>query len=129
MPAPTLTIVLWSCGPDQPQGAMLVAAPLIYALSARALDCEVELHFTSSTVRWLVEGVAAQQHTDHARTRTVLDLLRECKGAGVRVLACTMALAEHRRAEDRLIEEVDGMAGAATVIAQALSTENRTLVF
>jgi hypothetical protein len=126
--ASRLVIVVWSCGPDDPRGAMLVAAPFVYALSARALDLEVEMHFTSSSVRWLFEGVAAAAHTDRAGTRTVLDFMREARAAGVRLYACTMALAEHRHGEV-LIAELHGVAGAASVIALAAEPGARAVVF
>jgi uncharacterized protein len=125
--AERLVIVLWSCGPDNPRGAMLAAAPFVYALSARALNLEVEMHFTSSSVRWLLDGVARDAFTDQARTRTVHDYLREAHGAGVELFACTMALAEHRRGE-ALVSEVTDKAGAATVMA-ALADGSRLLVF
>jgi predicted peroxiredoxin len=108
-----IVIVLWSAGPDRPVQA---AAPFVYALAARALDLEVEMHFTSTAVRWLLAGVADAAFTDAARTKTVLDFLRESQAGGVRLYACSMALAEHRRGE-ALITECSGVAGAATVMA------------
>jgi predicted peroxiredoxin len=104
------------------------AAPFVYALAARALEIDVEMHFTSTAVRWLLADVADQAYTDAGRTKTVGDFIREAKTAGVHLLACSMALAEHRRGES-LIPECDGMAGAATVIAAAVEQETRTLVF
>lgn len=120
-----VTIVVWSAGPDRP---VLAAAPFVYALTARALDAEVEMHFTSTAVRWLLQGVAAEAYTDAARTKTVADFIAEAKAAGVRLLACSMALAEHQRGE-ALIPECDGHAGAAAVMAASLADDSRTLVF
>jgi hypothetical protein len=127
-PARRIVIVVWSCGPDRPRGAMLAAAPFVYALAARALDLEVEMHFTSSAVRWLFEGVASDAYTDHARTKTVLDFIREAHAAGVRLFACAMALGEHRRGE-ALLGQVENVAGAATVMGAAAEADVRTLVF
>lgn len=126
--AKRVVIVVWSCGPDNPRGAMLVAAPFVYALSARALDLEVDMHFTSSCVRWLFEGVAQSAHTDQAQTKTVLDFIREAREAGVKLFACAMALAEHRRGE-ALIVEAEAIAGATTVIDAAADSGTRSLVF
>lgn len=120
-----VTIVVWSAGPERP---VLAAAPFVYALTARALDADVEMHFTSTAVRWLLQGVAAEAYTDAARTKTVADFIAEAKAAGVRLLACSMALAEHRRGE-ALIPECDGQAGAATVMTATLQPEGRTMVF
>lgn len=128
-PPQRLLIVLWSCGPDRPGGATLVATPLVYALAARALDIEVELHFTSSTVRWLLDDAAAQAVTSAAGSKTVLDFIMECRAAGAKMYACAMALAEHRRAGAALRPEPDGVAGAATVVGATLEPGVHTLVF
>lgn len=123
--ADKLVIVLWSAGPERPA---LAAAPFIYALAARALDVDVDMHFTSSTVRWLLPGVADAAHTDAERTKTVGDFIREVKVAGVKLYACGMAMHEHARGES-LISECDGHAGAATVVSEAMNQRTRTLVF
>ena len=85
--APRMVIVLWSAGPDRPH---LAAAPFVYALAARALDFDVEIHYTADCVRWLIEGVAGGAFTDAARTKSVADFMREAKAAGVRHYACSM---------------------------------------
>jgi predicted peroxiredoxin len=128
MTAQRLIVVLWSCGPDRPAGAVLAAAPFVYALTARALEVEVQMHFTSSAVRWLVAGVADEAFTDQARTKTVHEFIGEVQRAGVTLFACGMALAEHRRPGEALVEGVQ-MAGAASVIGAALSDDTRTMVF
>lgn len=124
-----LVVVLWSCGPEQPNGAALAAAPFVYALAASALDIEVEMHFTAGTVRWLLAGVADAAYTDRARTRTVLDYIREASAAGIRLHPCAMALAEQRRPGEELRAEADGIAGAATVVGMTFEPGTRTLVF
>lgn len=125
MPVQRLVIVVWSAGPERP---VLAAAPFVYALAARALDLDVEMHFTSTAVRWLVPGVAESAYTDAARTQTVADYLRQAHGAGVRLLACSMAVAEHAPAV-QLSELCSGRAGAAAVIGATIEPETRTLVF
>ena len=123
--ADKLVIVLWSAGPERPA---LAAAPFVYALAARALEIEVDMHFTSSTVCWLLPGVADAAHTDAASTKTVGDFIREAKAAGVKLFACGMAMHEHAR-DEALISECDGHAGAATVVSETMSPRTRTLVF
>lgn len=120
-----LIIVVWSAGPERPVEA---AAPFVYALAARALEIDVEMHFTATAVRWLVPGVADRAYTDAGRSKTVGDFLREAKGAGVRLYACSMASHEHAR-DVTLVTECDGYAGAATVIAAGQRPAARTLVF
>lgn len=126
--ADKLVIVLWSAGPDAPNGAALAAAPFVYALAARALEVDVDMHFTSSTVRWLLPGVADAAHTDTEGTKTVGDYIREVKAAGVKLYACGMAMHEHARGAS-LIAECDGHAGAATVVSETINQRTRTLVF
>jgi predicted peroxiredoxin len=120
-----LVIVLWSAGPEQP---LLAAAPFVYALAARALEVDVDMHFTSSTVRWLLPGVADAAYTDAERTKTVGEFIREVKAAGVRLFACGMAMHEHAR-NQTLIEECDGQAGAATVVSETMHVRTRTMIF
>ncbi|HVG03345.1 MAG TPA: DsrE family protein [Burkholderiaceae bacterium] len=124
-PGDKLVIVLWSAGPDCPG---LAAAPFVYALASRALEVEVDMHFTASTVRWLLPGVADAAHTDADGTKTVGDFIREVKAAGVKLYACGMALHEHARGEV-LIADCDGQAGAATVVSETMNPKTRTLVF
>lgn len=126
--ATRLVVVMWSAGPDREDGARLAAAPFVYAIAARALDVEVEMHFTSTTVRWLLPGVAAEAFTDRARTRTVAQYINEAKDAGVKLYACAMARAEHA-ADLHLIAACDGIAGAATVVGATMRPETRTIVF
>ncbi|MFN3565472.1 MAG: DsrE/DsrF/DrsH-like family protein [Burkholderiaceae bacterium] len=123
-----LVIVVWSCGPDRAGGAVLAAAPFVYALAARALDQEVEMHFTSSAVRWLVAGEAEAAYTDRARSKTVRDFIREAHAAGVKLYACAMARHEHAR-DETLIEEVEGVAGAATIVDAAAEADARVMIF
>lgn len=120
-----LVIVLWAAGPERPD---LAAAPFVYAQAARAMDIEVEMHYTATAVRWLVPGVAAAAFADEARTRSILDYIRDTRSAGVRHFACAMALARHGGGA-ALIGEADGIAGAATVVGAAMQAGVRTLVF
>jgi len=122
--AERLVIVVWSAGPDRPVQA---AAPFVYALAARAFEVDVEMHFTSTAVRWLVAGIADGAYTDAAQTKTVADFIREVKAAGVRLYACSMAVNEHARGE-ALTPECDGYAGAATVVA-AVMQGSKSLAF
>lgn len=123
--AQRLVIVMWSADPTAPDRA---AAPFVYALAARALEIDVEMHFTAGAVRWLFEGVADDAFTDQGRTKTVRDFIREAAAAGVRLYACAMALNERRRGES-LIAEMTGIAGAATVVGAAMEPETRVIVF
>jgi predicted peroxiredoxin len=123
--AERLVIVMWAADPSAPDRA---AAPFVYALAARALEIDVEMHFTAGAVGWLFEGVADGAYTDQARTKTVRHFIREASAAGVRLYACAMALAERRRGE-ALVAETTGIAGAATVVDAAVDPATRVIVF
>jgi hypothetical protein len=123
--AEKLVIVMWSADPSAPDRA---AAPFVYALAARALEIDVEMHFTAAAVRWLFDGVATGAYTDQAGTKTVRDFLREASAAGVRMYACAMALNERHRGE-ALIPEMTGIAGAATVVGASVEPNCRVMVF
>ncbi len=97
-------------------------------MAARALEIDVEMHFTADAVRWLFAGVAERAFTDRGRTKTVRDFVGEASAAGVRLYACAMALAERRRGE-ALIAEMTGIAGAATVVGAAVEPGCRVLTF
>ena len=120
-----LVIVMWSADPSAPDRA---AAPFVYALAARALEIDVEMHFTAGAVRWLFDGVAAEAYTDAGQSKTVRDFIGEASAAGVRLYACAMALNERRRGE-ALIAEMTGIAGAATVVGAAVEPRCRVMVF
>ena len=123
-----IVVLAWSCGPDRPGGAQLAAAPFVYALAARALEFEVEMHFTSSSVRWLLGDIAATAWTDAGRTKTVRDYIVEAHAAGIRLYACAMAQHEHASA-GTLCAESSGVAGAATVVDLAARADTRVLTF
>jgi hypothetical protein len=123
--AEKLVIVMWSADPSAADRA---AAPFVYALAARALEIDVEMHFTAGAVRWLFDGVADDAFTDQARTKTVRDFISETAAAGVRLYACAMALNERRRGET-LIAEMTGIAGAAAVVGAAVEVDCRVMVF
>lgn len=125
MPATRAVIVMWQADPDRPEKA---AAPLVYALCARAMDMEVEVHLTSSAVRWAFEGVAANAYSDAKREHTILSFIERCHEMGVRIYACGMAMAEHHRGE-ALIAQLTGQAGATAVIAQMQRDDTRVMVF
>jgi predicted peroxiredoxin len=118
-------IVMWQADPGAPEKA---ASPLVYALCARAMDMEVEVHLTSSAVRWAFQGVAAAAYSDAKREHTILSFIQRCHEMGVRIYACGMAMAEHHRGEP-LIAELDGQAGATAVMAQMQRDDTRVMVF
>jgi predicted peroxiredoxin len=125
MPVTRVVLVMWLADPSAPEKA---AAPLVYALCARALDMHVEIHLTSSAVRWAFEGVAAAAFSDQARQQSILSYLERCRDMGVRIHMCGMALAEHHRGE-AIIDAVSGRVGATAVMAELQRDDTRVLIF
>jgi predicted peroxiredoxin len=121
-----LAILVYSARPERPE---LAAAPLVYAAAAAALDAEVEVHFTGPAVRFLVEGEAARLRTREYGGATLDHFLRQAAAAGVKLIACGAAYADHVRAGEPMIEGYTGQAGAAAFAARALDGQWRTLVF
>jgi predicted peroxiredoxin len=121
-----LAILLWSTAPASPH---LCATPFFHAAAAAALDAEVEVHFSASSVLLLVKGSAAALFADDKRNRSIYDHMQQASRLGARFLACSDALDAHGVGRETLIPEVNGVAGAAAFVGRALDPEWVTLVF
>ena len=125
-PLKKLVILLHAARPDQPDTCEM---PFVYAMTAAAMEVEVEMHFTGRSVRLLIDGVARGIPTGAQKQRTLYDNMRDAAQLGVRFLACSMALQEHVGADEVKIAEFGGVAGAATLIMRSLDPEWRMLNF
>jgi predicted peroxiredoxin len=114
-----LAILMWAADADDPARA---ATPIFHAAVAAAMDAEVEIHFTARAVHLLVEGVAGNLRSSPTDPKTLLDFLREAYGHGVRLLACTHALAAHAPGAT-LIAECAGPVGAAAFVDRQLDPD------
>jgi len=123
---PNLAILICSATPDRPE---LCVTPLVHAIVARALDCDVEIHFAGPSIRLLVEGVAGDLYPTAQREKSVLAFLQEASAAGAELFACSMAHASWVEPDERLIPECREFAGATSFVVRALDPEWRTLVF
>lgn len=121
-----IAFLIWAATPDRPE---LIVTPLVHALAARALDAEVEIHFAGPAVRWLVEGVADAAYATPTREKSVGDFLREVAAGTVRLEVCSMARAAWIGADEKLIAQCTGAAGATAFVARTLDPAWRTLVF
>lgn len=127
MTEPTrIAFLVWAATPEHPE---LAVTPLIHALAARALDCEVEIHFAGPAVRWLVAGVADARHATPAREKSIGDFLRELHAEGVRLYACSMARSAWVAADETMIAGFTGAAGATAFVARTLDPGWRTAIF
>ena len=121
-----LAILVWSIAPERPE---LAAAPFVYAATAGAMDCEVEIHFAGTAVKLLAPGVAAAMHPSAGRERSIYDFMRDAAEQGAAFYGCQMALRAHGLVDRPLIPEYSGAAGAAAFVARTLDPEWRSLVF
>lgn len=125
-PAQKLAILLWAAEPERPE---LCAAPFVYATTAAAIDCDVEMHFSGRNVRLLVQSVAAGLVANHEQNTTLYHFMRQAADLGVRFFACAMSVKTHLSDSDILIPEYAGTAGAGAFTARVLDPAWRTLVF
>jgi predicted peroxiredoxin len=117
--------LLWATDPASPH---LCATPFFHAAAAAALDIEVEIYFTSRSVRLLVPGVAEGLYT-RTGERSVLEYMREAQELGVRFYACSDALQVHDVDRNDLLSGITGFAGAAAFMARALDRDWVTLTY
>ena len=102
--------------------------PFVYAAVAAAMDCEVELHLTGSSVRLLVDGIAAGLHPK-AGEKSIYAYMQDAAGHGARFLGCSLALRDYLAPDETKIAEFSGTAGAATFIMRTLDPEWRVMYF
>ncbi len=112
-----VAILLWATDPDQPH---LCATPFFHAAAAAAMDAEVELYFTSRSVKLLARGVADALYTGPRQRETVYAFMQRAAEHGAKFFACSQAMAEHGVAAADFIPEVSGMAGAAVYMARCM---------
>jgi predicted peroxiredoxin len=121
-----LVILLWAANPDQPH---LCATPFFNAAAAAAMDVEVEVYFTSKSVRLLAKGVAEKLPTGPTGRKTVYEFMRHAADHGAKFYACSQAMDEHGVTVADLIPEAVGAAGAATYMARCLDEDWASLVY
>lgn len=128
-----------------------------YAATAAALDLSVEIHVVGESVKILQRSLAPPpelassvsdekfaatlDHTDAASIvdksreagafshRDLLSQIREMKAMGVHLFACSAAMADAGLAATDLIAEVDGVRGAAALLAAGMADDARLMSF
>jgi len=93
------------------------------------MDVEVEIHFSSKSVLLLVEGVAAKLYAGVDREINIYEHMQQAAHFGVKLYACSDALASQGAEHATLIPELAGTAGAAAFMGRALDPDWATLVF
>lgn len=121
-----LALMVWSCGPE---GAERAATPFVVAQAAAALDLQVEMLFTATSVHWLL---AAQQDAKIGFGReqqAVGQYLQACAQAGVQMRACSQALAALGLGREALAPQCAGLGGTVAFVARTQEPGWRALVF
>ena len=98
-------------GPDTPQRC---ATPFYMASVAAAMDSETEMIFQIDGVLLMKKGEADELYAKEGGKK-IIDFIRESKEADVEMRVCSAALQLHDMTEDDLIEECDGVVGAAYI--------------
>jgi len=93
------------------------------------MDAEVEIYFTSRSIRLLARGVAERIFPGPTKTQPVYAFMQDAARHGAKFFACPQAMEEHGVSESQFIPEVTGTAGAATYIGRCLDDGWRTLVY
>lgn len=121
-----LSIMVWSCGPQAPECA---ATPFVVAQAAAALELEVEMLFTAQAVQWLLLD---RRHTPigfGACMQPVGAYLEACAKDGVKIRACSQALAAAGFTREALVPECCGLGGTVAFVEHTQDPHWRTLVF
>ncbi len=108
--------VTW--GPDTPQRC---ATPFYMAQIAAAMDNSAEIVFQIDGVLLMKKGVAENLMAKEGG-KLIIDFIREAKEAGVEMRVCSAALQLHDMTEDDLIEECDGVVGAAYMMDRCMES-------
>lgn len=109
-------VVFVTTGPETPQRC---ATPFYMANMAVVMDNEAEVIFQIDGVLLMKKGVA-EGLTAKEGGKQIIDFIRDAKEAGVELKVCSAALQLHDMTTDDLIEECDGVVGAAYMIDESL---------
>ena len=104
------------------------ATPLMHALTASAMEAEVEIYFVGPCVRLLAEHTAEKIAATHSG-KPLAGLLNEAKENGVRLFVCTSAWKAYADPAAVLATQASGFAGAATYLGRALDPVWRVLSY
>jgi len=106
-------------GPETPERC---ATPFYMSNIAVAMDCEAKMVFQINGVLLMKKGVA-ENLTAKEGGKKIIDFIRDAKEAGVEFYVCSAALTLHNMTEKDLIEECNGVVGAAWMMEQALEAK------
>jgi predicted peroxiredoxin len=105
-----------------PETAQRCATPFYMASMACAMDNEAELIFQIDGVLLMKKGVAEGLMAKEGG-KLIIDFIREAKEAGAEMKVCSAAMQLHDMTEEDLIEECDGVVGAAYMVDRGLDSD------
>ena len=111
--------IFMTSGPETPQRC---ATPFYMANIAAAMDNEAEMIFQIDGVLLMKKGVADNLFAKEGG-KSILEFIRDAKDADVVMHVCSAALQLHDLTEDDLIEECDGVVGAAYMTDVGLESD------
>ena len=103
-------------GPEAPRRC---ATPFYMATVAAAMEAEVKIVFQIDGVLLMKKGVAEDLVAKEGGKR-IIDYIRDAKDADVEFYVCSAALLLHDLTENDLIEECNGVVGAAWMVDEAM---------
>ncbi|MEE8434901.1 MAG: DsrE family protein [bacterium] len=106
-------------GPQEPQRC---ATPFYMAQIAAVMDNVAKIVFQIDGVLLMKKGVS-ENLVALEGGKMIIEFIREAKEAGVEMYCCSSALQLHGMTEDDLIEECDGVVGAAWMVDQAMDAQ------
>lgn len=111
--------VFMTSGPETPQRC---ATPFYMAQMGAVMDCEASVIFQIDGVLLMKKGVAENLYAKEGG-KLVMDFIRDAKESGVELFVCSAALTLHGMTKDDLIDECDGVKGAAYMVEEALEAD------
>lgn len=97
-----------------------LSVPLRYASAAAAMDVVVEVHAIGPSVAWFRAGAVDAEML--ARIRVAVEF-------GVDIFVCPQALIEHGMRFEELIDEVEEVRGAASLLSAGMDAGARFMTF
>jgi len=102
-----------------PQTAQRCATPFYMATMAAVMDCKAVIYCQIDGALLMKHGVAEDLLAKEGG-KYIIDFIRDAKESGVEIYVCSAALQLHDMTPEDLIEECDGVVGAATMVENCL---------
>ena len=104
------------------------ATVLLHALTANAMDAQVEMYFIGPSVR-LLRDQHAESVVVSESGKTLGMMLDDAHDNGIKIFVCTSAWKAHVPSDSSLAKQCSGFAGAATYLGRALDPSWRVLTY